>query len=336
MPILLLVKESRCFGSAQYSLRYLLPLSPKNELNDVFVEYFDTSVPFRAKTDHITDNLSGMYFIDYSLDAKESSGISEPEFLRQLEKLERWLEDQPEVIHVNSYSEVIRTLNKNMHGDDASYNKLPENRELAAQYLLLYEMSLPYGLDLNNQINVDKSATRMQVTLETLSTVATLQFEKRVLEWMQENTPDIATYGASPTLMFSHIGMRNIVSMLTGTTIALLLISGLLIFALRSLKFGLLSLIPNLAPAGVAFGIWAITVGQVGLALSVIVAMTLGIVVDDTIHFLSKYLRARREKGLDSEAAVRYAFSTVGVALFVTTVVLASGFMMMAQSTFDD
>ncbi|MEM7293321.1 MAG: MMPL family transporter [Pseudomonadota bacterium] len=308
---------------------------PKNELNDVFVEYFDESVPFRAKTDYITDNLSGMYFIDYSLDAKESSGISEPEFLNQLEMFERWLQEQPEVIHVNSYSEVMRTLNKNMHGDDQSYYKLPEERELAAQYLLLYEMSLPYGLDLNNQINVDKSATRMQVTLETLSTVDTLAFEKRVFNWMEENTPALTSYGASPTLMFSHIGMRNIISMLSGTSIALILISGLLIFALRSLKFGLLSLIPNLAPAAVAFGVWAIVVGQVGLALSVIVAMTLGIVVDDTIHFLSKYLRARREKGLEPEDAVRYAFSTVGVALFVTTVVLASGFMAMAQSTFE-
>lgn len=63
--------------------------------------------------------------------------------------------------------------------------------------------------------------------------------------------------------------------------------------------------------------------------------MTLGIVVDDTIHFLSKYLRARREKGLDAEAAVRYAFSTVGVALVVTTLVLAAGFMVLAQSTFE-
>ncbi len=308
---------------------------PKNELNDVFVEYFDTTVPFRVKTDHITENLSGMYFIDYSLDAKESSGISEPEFLRQIEKFERWLEGQPEVIHVSSYSEVMRKLNKNMHGDDGSYYQLPEERNLAAQYLLLYEMSLPYGLDLNNQINVDKSATRMQVTLKTISTVRTLEFEKRVLNWMRENTPAIATFGASPTLMFSHIGMRNIISMLTGTTVALFLISALLIFALRSFKFGLMSLIPNLAPAGVAFGIWAITVGQVGLALSVIVAMTLGIVVDDTIHFLSKYLRARREQGLDAEAAVRYAFSTVGVALFVTTVVLAAGFMMLSRSSFE-
>ena len=229
----------------------------------------------------------------------------------------------------------MRALNRSMNGDDRSFYKLPEERELAAQYLLLYEMSLPYGLDLNNQINVDKSATRMQVTLKTISTVRTLEFEQRVLNWMEENTPDIKTLGASPTLMFSHIGMRNIISMLSGTSIALILISALLIFALRSLKFGLLSLIPNLAPAGVAFGVWAIFVGQVGLALSVIVAMTLGIVVDDTIHFLSKYLRARREKGLSPEDAVRYAFSTVGVALFVTTVVLASGFMMLAQSSFE-
>ncbi|MEM7209731.1 MAG: MMPL family transporter [Pseudomonadota bacterium] len=309
-------------------------LIPRNELNDVFVEYFDTDVPFRAKTDYITDNLSGMYFIDYSLDAKESSGISEPEFLRQLEQFERWIEQQPEVIHVNSYGEVMRTLNKNMNGDDSDYYRLPEERELAAQYLLLYEMSLPYGLDLNNQVNVDKSATRMQVTLKTISSVRTLEFEQRVLNWMEENTPALLTHGASPTLMFSHIGMRNIISMLSGTSIALVLISALLIFALRSFKFGLLSLIPNLAPAGVAFGVWAMTVGQVGLALSVIVAMTLGIVVDDTIHFLSKYLRARREKGLDPEAAVRYAFSTVGVALFVTTVVLSAGFLVLANSSF--
>lgn len=310
-------------------------LIPKNELNDVFVEYFATSVPFRAKTDHITENLSGLYFIDYSLDAKQSGGIGNPVFLQQLEKFERWLQQQPEVVHVDSFAEVMRRLNKNMHGDKADFYRLPEARNLAAQYLLLYEISLPYGLDLNNQINVDKSATRLQVTLKTLSTVDTLEFEQRVLNWMRDNTPDIATYGASPTLMFSHIGMRNIISMLTGTSIALVLISALLIFALRSLKFGLLSLVPNLAPAGVAFGLWAVTVGQVGLALSVIVAMTLGIVVDDTIHFLSKYLRARREKGLDAEAAVRYAFSTVGVALVVTTLVLAAGFMVLAQSTFE-
>ena len=83
-----------------------------------------------------------------------------------------------------------------------------------------------------------------------------------------------------------------------------------------------------------AFGAWGILVGEVGLAVSVVVAMTLGIVVDDTIHFLSKYLRARKERGMNAEDAIRYAFNTVGVALTVTTVVLVAGFLVIAQSNF--
>ena len=312
-----------------------IALLPKNEINEIFVHYFDTSVPFRAETDHITDNLSGMYFVDYELRSGESSGISEPAFLARLEAFERWLQAQPEVVHVNAFSEVMRTLNQNMHGDDPTWYKLPEQRDLAAQYLLLYEMSLPYGLDLNNQINVDKSATRVNVTLNTLSTTEVYAFEARVDQWFAANAPELATEGASPTIMFSHIAKRNISSMLIGTGVAMLLISALLIFALRSLRFGLLSLIPNIIPAAMGFGLWALLVGEIGLAVSVVAAMSLGIVVDDTIHFLSKYLRARREQGLDPRAATRYAFHTVGVALAVTTVVLAAGFMILATSSFE-
>ena len=122
--------------------------------------------------------------------------------------------------------------------------------------------------------------------------------------------------------------------MLLGTTIALILISFILIFALRSFKIGLLSLIPNLIPAALAFGVWGLVVGQIGLALSVVTGMTLGIVVDDTVHFLSKYLRARREKGLDAADAVRYAFNTVGLALVVTSIVLVAGFTVLTFSAF--
>ena len=307
---------------------------PKNELNDIFVNYFDETIQFRADTDHISENLTGMYFVDYSLDSKDPSGINKPAYIAQLEQFEKWLEQQPEVKHVNALSETYRRLNKNMHGDDTSYYRIPEEQELAAQYLLMYEMSLPYGLDLNNQINVDKSATRLTATLETLSSKQVFNFENRVKEWMADNTPDLLTEGSSPTIMFSHIAKRNIISMLTGTTLALVLISGILMVSLRSVKFGILSLVPNLVPAGMAFGAWALFVGQVGLAVSVVAAMTLGIVVDDTIHFMSKYLRARRERGMNTEDAIRYAFNTVGVALFITTVILTAGFMIIAQSTF--
>lgn len=312
----------------------LVAMVPRNELNDEFVKYFDETLEFRQDTDLISEKLTGMYFIDYSIDSKTPSGINTPGYLAQLETFEFWLQEQPEVLHVNALTETFRRLNKNMHGDEPSWYKLPEDNELAAQYLLLYEMSLPYGLDLNNQINIDKSATKLTATLKNLSTRQTLAFENRAQEWMAANTPDLESAGASPTIMFSHISKRNISSMLIGTTIALVLISLILIVALKSLKYGLLSLVPNLVPAGMAFGIWALFNGQVGLSVSVVIAMTLGIVVDDTIHFLSKYLRARREQNLNTEAAIHYAFSTVGEALLITTIILTAGFMILAQSTF--
>ena len=315
---------------------FLVSMLPNNELNDVFVHYFDETVAFRTDSDFTVDNLTGLYNIEYSLAASEPGGISNPAFLREIEAFANWYRQQPETIHVNIYTDIIKRLNKNMHGDDETYYAIPDERDLAAQYLLLYEMSLPYGLDLNNQINIDKSATRMTATLKTISSNELIALEKRAQDWLQQNTEHIAVAdGTGTSIMFANIGKRNIVSMLFGTTVALILISMVLIMALRSLKIGLISLIPNLAPAAMGFGLWGITVGEIGLSLSIVASMSLGIVVDDTVHFLSKYLRARREKGLDSPAAVRYAFVTVGRALVITSVVLVVGFLILSTSSFE-
>ncbi len=312
----------------------LVSFLPRNELNDEFIKYFDKSVDFRTATEFATENITGIYTIEYSLSEGESGGINEPAFLRDVERFAQWLREQPHVLHVNSLTDIMKRLNRNMHGDDPAYYRLPEERELAAQYLLLYEMSLPYGLDLNNQIDISKSATRLTVSLESVSSNELLSIEARAQQWLHENAPYMKSGGASPSVMFAYIGQRNIRSMLTGTSVALVLISLVLIFALRSVKIGLISLIPNLAPAAMAFGLWGLLYGQVGLGLSVVMGLTLGIVVDDTVHFLSKYLRARREQGLNAEDAVRYAFHTVGIALVVTSLVLIAGFLVLTQSAF--
>lgn len=307
---------------------------PQNELNDDFVKYFDTSVPFRQATDFMQDNLSGMTSLEISIDTQESSGINEPAFLKTVDDFSKWLRKQPETDHVNTLTDIIKRLNKNMHGDDPTYYKLPESRELSAQYLLMYEMSLPYGLDLNNQLNVDKSSTRVIGTFTNLTSTEQIELEAKLYGWFEQNAPQYKVEIASPSLMFAHIGQRNISSMLIGIAFALILISALLGLALRSFRYGVISLIPNLAPAAMGFGLWYFIDGQVGLALSVVAGMTLGIVVDDTVHFLSKYRHAREDKGKDTVAAVQYAFASVGRALWITTLVLVAGFMVLAQSSF--
>jgi predicted RND superfamily exporter protein len=313
----------------------LVTMIPRIDLNDAFVDYFDRGVPFRDNTDFIMENLTGIYQLHYSLSAGEAGAIAEPAYLERVDAFADWFTEQPGALHVNSITDIMRRLNRNMHGDDPAYNTLPDDRQLAAQYLLLYELSLPYGLDLNNQINVDKSATRVVVTTENLTTRESRVLMARAEVWLDRNFPTAREAEATgPVVMFSYLSERNINSMILGTIVAILLISTSLILALRDLRHGLVSLVPNTVPALMAFGLWGILVGEIGVAASVLGAASLGIIVDDTVHFLSKYLRARREQGLSAEDAVRYAFATVGVALTVTSFVLVGGFSVLALSSF--
>jgi predicted RND superfamily exporter protein len=308
----------------------------RNELNDVFVHYFDEESEFRQDTDFVLDNLTGFYNVEYSMESGQAGGIYSPEFLQQVDGFATWLRQQPEVIHVNTVTDIIKRLNKNMYDDDESRYRLPDDRALVAQYILLYEMSLPYGLDLNNQINVNKSSVRLLVTIKTLSTGAVLAYEARAQEWLKKYSPQVSSsVGTGTVMMFSYIGQRNIVSMLLGTTVALVLISLVLMAAFKSISLGIISLIPNLIPAAMGFGLWGLLVGEVGLALSTASAMTLGIVVDDTVHFLTKYHRARTVNNTSVEDAIRYAYKTVGQALVTTTIVLVAGFLVLASSGFE-
>lgn len=234
---------------------------------------------------------------------------------------------------MTSFTDTMKRLNMNMNGDDPDAFALPETQEMASQYLLLYEMSLPYGLDINNQIDINKSSMRIIAVLDNLGSNEFTAFEQRANAWFAQQAPELRLEAASPPLMFAHIGSRNMQSMVWGTILALVLISGLIFIALKSWKLGLVSLLTNLIPAGIGFGVWGMLSGEINMALSVVLSMTMGIIVDDTVHFLTKYKLAR-EQGKQAVEAIRYTFATVGQALVTTTLVLAAGFGILMLSSF--
>ncbi len=306
------------------------------EVNDRPVDYFDDSIEFRTATDFTTENLTGFYGLQFSLAAEESGGISDPAYLQVVDRFVEWMRARPDVTHVVSLTDTMKRLNRNMHGDDPAYYRLPEDRELAAQYLLLYEMSLPYGLDLNDQINVDKSATRVAVTNADIDFRQLKQFKAEAEAWLRQNAPASmhGAEGSSPAVMFAFIGQRNIEAMFQGTAVGFALIAFVMGLSLRSLRFGVISMVPNLVPLGMAFGIWGYLFGSVDFAVSVVAGAALGIIDDDTVHFLSKYRRGRVEHHYSSADAVRYAFRSVGNAMWANSLILVFGFGALALSNF--
>lgn len=305
---------------------------PNNRISDNWANYFDDSFEIIQLVKRIDGYLSGINSLEYSLSASQPGGIFSPDYLRQIEQFEKWFMQQNKVVNVISLSQLMKDLNQVMHGDKIESYKVPETSDMAAQYLLFYELGLPSGLGLNNLVTIHKDASRFTVSVSDAGSDELLELDRRAKYWLSKNAPAVtATSATGLGVVFAHIAQRNITSLLVGTLVALVGISALLVIVFRSAKYGLISLIPNIIPAAIAYGVWGMSYGYVDISLSIVACSTLGIVVDDTVHFLHKYIRARRQ-GLNAEAAVTDSFQRVGPALLTTTLVLSGGFFILSVS----
>ncbi|MEE2732372.1 MAG: MMPL family transporter [Pseudomonadota bacterium] len=302
-------------------------------LNDQFVDYFDERTPFRIATDYTDEHLTGIYSVEYAVSRKGSTSAVDPLLLAELDEFEAWLLQQPEVRHVASISDTFKLINQNMNGGDRAHYRLPASPELSAQYLLMYEMSLPFGLDVSDRLSMDRRATRVVITLHNISSQDMLTLETRINQHIKTVFPQWETLSSSPMLMFSHIGQKNIKSMIIGVLTALLLISVALAVVLGSFRLGLLSLLPNLVPIVSVFGLWGLLVGELGLSMALVGGMCLGVVVDDTVHFLNRYQLERR-RGADGKVALEQVLYHSGAPIIITSVLLAAGFLLLGGSSF--
>ncbi len=308
----------------------------KNIITERWHEFFDESFEVRKTIDHIDESLQGLHVLFFVADSEQSDGINQVEFLTQLDEFSSWLRAQEGVVHVTSLADTLKRLNQNLHEDDPDWYRIPDSAEAAAQYLLLYELSLPTGLGLETTMTSDRSATRLQASLRRTDSASIRALETQAAAWAKANAPLLnITETTGLDVVFANLTHRNVSAMLEGTGLALVVISLLMIGALRSFKLGLISMVPNVFPALMAYGLWGVLSGHIDTATSVVACLSLGIVVDDTVHFLSKYNHARTALGKNVEDAIRYAFHTVGVALLITSAILVGGFMVMEFSHFN-
>jgi len=311
-----------------------IAMIPNLTFNDVWSKYFAENIPIRQAIDQAQPYF-GTEVIEFIVDSGAPNDVLTPAFLQDVENFANWLSSRPEITHVYSISDVMKRLNRNLHGDDPSYDRIPDNRKLASQYLLVYEISLPYGLDLNDRIDIDRQKTRVTATIQDLSTHEARELIEASLAWIAANNQSgVQATSTGAAMLFNYIADRNVQAMLEGSIWLVLIIFIIMWLAFRSVAVASLSVLLNVVPILATFGIWAVLVGQVGFSIAIVGAVAVGLVIDYTVHILSKYDTAFRQQGQSISASIRYAFETAGVAIVSTTLILAAGFALLATSGF--
>ena len=321
------------FGTVFFCIASIA-LIPRLELNDVWSKYFSPGIDIRDSID-ATRPFFGTDNIEFVINSGKPQGVLEPEFLEDVNRFTEWLKVQPEVAHVYAISDVMKRLNKNLNADDEKFYRIPDNRKLASQYLLVYELSLPYGLDLNDRINIDRQSTRVTTTIKDVSTVEARTLNEKAVKWMEENNSSGAVMIASGNVsLFNYIADRNIQSMIKGSLFLIAAIFLIMAVSFKSLGIGLLSVVLNTVPVLATFGLWAIISGTVGFSIAIVGAVAIGLVIDDTVHLISKFMQAYRHKGKSFHDSILYAYDVAGAAIFATTIILSAGFALLATSAF--
>ncbi|MEL6584908.1 MAG: efflux RND transporter permease subunit [Pseudomonadota bacterium] len=320
-------------GVMVLSLAAMVAAIPTLTVNDQWSQYFDESLDFRGAVD-TANPLFGTDQLNFILDPGEPGAVTEPEFLAAVDGFAEWLRTQNDsVAHVYALSDIMKRVNFNINADRPEFFAIPEDRSLAGQYLFVYELSLPFGLDLNDRVDINRQTTRVTASTWDISTEATRDLIADAEAWVATNAAGVMTVETTGSKrLFATVADRNIEAMFAGAGYLVVAIFVILALAFRSVGVGVLSLFANALPILATFGAWALLVGVVGFSVAAVGAVAVGLVVDFTVHFLSKYLRAREDAG--APEAVRYAFETAGSAIFVTTVILAAGFALLITSAF--
>jgi len=304
----------------------------KVEVNANFVDYFKPDTQMRMDLDYFNENYNGGFFLEFILDSGEEKGVLDPKFLSRAKKLQVWLQSLDKTGKATSMVDMLETFNKAMHGDDPAFKVLPDSRELVAQYLLLYSNSSPTE-DLTDLKTFDERRMRISLRLVNQPTKQTKKFVEMIQQTIDKDYPDLHVTITGMPVLYNNMDTYILEGIVTSFSLAFISIFLCFIVLLRSVKYGLLAVIPSLFPILLAGGIMGLMGINLNLAAMIIASVTFGIAVDDTIHIMSRYIKVR-QSGKSRKEAVHASVSETGKAITYTTVILFFGFSILMVSTF--
>jgi len=298
------------------------------EVDSNTIRYFDKTVEFRKSTEFIMKNLTGPMVYEIIVDSREKDGIKKPKFMETVDRFKQEFQAKyPEARHISSLVDTVKRFNRVLNRSET----IPNDRNLIAQYLLLYSLSLPQGMEINDKMDIKEQKLRVTAQMDIVNTSKDLEMLAYIEDWWSKTDYSASIQGQ--TKMFAHMQKDVTDTLIYSLSLAIIFVSIVMLLIFREIKLLWVYILPNILPVLLVVGL----MGWIGIAIDIGVAISgaiiIGVAVDDTIHFLIKYFDARRE-GLSIEESFDEVLRYAGRAILFTTIILSMAFSIFAFSHF--
>lgn len=293
------------------------------------LEYFKKKSPVRISVAFVEERLSGVGTLDISLKANQEDAFKDPVNLKVIERIQQRIESLPEVDVTMSFVDFMKDMNESFHDEDQSFYRIPQTSEMVSQYLLLYDSD-----QIEDFVNSSYDHARISVRISEHGSAAQKRLLCKIQGFIKETKyPDLLIKTTGRAVQSVNTIDALVKGQIYSLSLAVVIISIIMIMVLRSIAIGFLSLIPNLFPIILNFGIMGVAGIPLNTATALIAAVAIGIAVDDTIHFLSEY-RLRRAQDTPIPEALKIVVFVKGRAIISSSLILCIGFGVLVLSRF--
>ncbi|MBW1813640.1 MAG: MMPL family transporter [Deltaproteobacteria bacterium] len=299
------------------------------------IDFFPDDMPVKTDLLFVDDKLKGTITAEVVIDTEKENGIHDPEILNRIETFTNEAEkiQRPEIYvgKVFSIVDVLKETNKALHDNDPAYYTIPQDKMVVAQELLLFENS--GSDDLEKLVDSQFSKTRITIKTPWVDSVIYDKFVKEIEVMAQRTFGNKAnTYTSGLSALMGRTIPMALESMAESYIIAFFVITFMMILLLGYVKLGLLSMIPNVIPIVIVMGLIRFVGQPLNLNTLFIGSIAIGLVVDDTIHFMYNF-RRYYDVTHNAYEAIKETLLGTGRALLITSLVLSASFLSLILGT---
>lgn len=298
----------------------------QNDMNSNPYHFFRAHDPVRVSNDYILQKYRGVTGPEIIIQTSQVEGALDPSFLKNVVDFKNWLESLDQVNHVMAITDILKEMNQALHGGNPQEFRIHPEREVIAQEIFLYNLALPPGMGLNNRIDYDYQKIRMSVMWSLQDSKESLEMVDLIVEKAEQLGLDIIVTGKG--ILFQRMNDAIVMTFFSSMSLALFVIFVMMVVIFRSLSIALMGLIPSFIPVVFGAALLKFMNIPIDIGSAIVASVTLGVAVDDTIHFISHYARLyKRKVSIEHLKAILVEIiSTTGVALMITTLILVSCF----------